>query len=250
MFARRPFPHHAAHPPRGTGRQGSRYEAAVPPRRQPHGTAVRHRRGPDQAPASHTSGHGAHEGIRGPEPPPRAPSRRSAMRVIDRSLPFLPTMLREPCLRRTWLSSALLRATALELIVLAGHLLLYPAGITSERRRPRAPVRAAPRAVHRTGRYPGPSRRDPRPAARRPAPRVHRQPLRLRPAAPLPRPARLAPSGVAQLLAADLRHPYRRRAARPAHRGDLRPHRAPRGRHRRAQPRRPDRPLLRAATRR
>ncbi|WP_093773429.1 triacylglycerol lipase [Streptomyces sp. 136MFCol5.1] len=54
-------------------------------------------------------------------------------------LPFLPSMLREPCLRRTWLSSALLRATALELIVLAGHVLLYPAGITDERRDPARP---------------------------------------------------------------------------------------------------------------
>ncbi|MFJ7944870.1 esterase/lipase family protein [Streptomyces sp. NPDC096354] len=54
-------------------------------------------------------------------------------------LPFLPSMLREPCLRRSWLSSALLRATALELIVLAGHVLLYPAGITSERRGPARP---------------------------------------------------------------------------------------------------------------
>ncbi|MET8328331.1 alpha/beta fold hydrolase [Streptomyces sp. NPDC005181] len=55
-------------------------------------------------------------------------------------LPFLPPLLlRGPCLHRTWLSSALLRATALELIVLAGHVLLYPAGITSERRDPAHP---------------------------------------------------------------------------------------------------------------
>lgn len=60
------------------------------------------------------------------------------MRVM-KVLPFLPSMLREPCLRRTWLSSALLRATALELIVLAGHVLLYPAGITDERRDPAPP---------------------------------------------------------------------------------------------------------------
>ncbi|WP_392672149.1 esterase/lipase family protein [Streptomyces sp. LN785] len=49
-------------------------------------------------------------------------------------LPFLPLLLRQPCLRRTWVSSALLRATALELFVLAGHVLLYPAGIGGERR--------------------------------------------------------------------------------------------------------------------
>lgn len=60
------------------------------------------------------------------------------MRVM-KVLPFLPSMMREPCVRRTWLSSALLRATALELIVLAAHVLLYPAGITSERRDPARP---------------------------------------------------------------------------------------------------------------
>ena len=60
------------------------------------------------------------------------------MRVM-KVLPFLPSMMREPCVRRTWLSSALLRATALELIVLAGHVLLYPAGITDERRDPVRP---------------------------------------------------------------------------------------------------------------
>ncbi|MFG3284996.1 esterase/lipase family protein [Streptomyces sp. NPDC048111] len=44
-------------------------------------------------------------------------------------LPFLP-----PCLRRAWLSAALIRATALDLAVLAGHLLLYPSGLAPERR--------------------------------------------------------------------------------------------------------------------
>ncbi|WP_406421551.1 alpha/beta fold hydrolase [Streptomyces sp. NBC_00873] len=48
-------------------------------------------------------------------------------------LPFLPLLLRQPSLRRTWLSSALLRATALELVVLVGHVLLYPSGMTGER---------------------------------------------------------------------------------------------------------------------
>lgn len=37
------------------------------------------------------------------------------------------------CMRRAWLSAALIRATALDLAVLAGHLLLYPSGLTPER---------------------------------------------------------------------------------------------------------------------
>ncbi|GAA2440460.1 alpha/beta fold hydrolase [Streptomyces mauvecolor] len=37
------------------------------------------------------------------------------------------------CVRRAWLSAALIRATALDLAVLAGHLLLYPSGLTPER---------------------------------------------------------------------------------------------------------------------
>ncbi|MBX7465782.1 alpha/beta fold hydrolase [Streptomyces sp. MAG02] len=36
------------------------------------------------------------------------------------------------CLRRAWLAAALIRATALDLAVLAGHLLLYPSGLTAE----------------------------------------------------------------------------------------------------------------------
>lgn len=66
-----------------------------------------------------------------------------------RPLPFLPLLLRRLCTgtarlpsagmpstptRSTWASGALLRATALELVVLAGHVLLYPTGITDERR--------------------------------------------------------------------------------------------------------------------
>ncbi|WP_267242954.1 esterase/lipase family protein [Streptomyces sp. PR69] len=56
------------------------------------------------------------------------------MRVPTRVLPLLPPMPR--CLhpvRHLRLSAALLRATALELTVLAGHLLLYPTGLTPER---------------------------------------------------------------------------------------------------------------------
>ncbi|MGP9019082.1 esterase/lipase family protein [Streptomyces sp. BR1] len=44
---------------------------------------------------------------------------------------FLPLYL-----RRAWVSAALLRATALELAVLAGHLVLYPSGMAPERRDP------------------------------------------------------------------------------------------------------------------
>ncbi|MEU0145458.1 alpha/beta fold hydrolase [Streptomyces sp. NPDC006288] len=54
-------------------------------------------------------------------------------------LSFLPPLLRGPCPRPTWLSSALVRATALELAILAGHVLIYPTGLTPERRTPIAP---------------------------------------------------------------------------------------------------------------
>ncbi|WP_406093471.1 esterase/lipase family protein [Streptomyces sp. NBC_01013] len=59
------------------------------------------------------------------------------------TLPFLPLLLRRLCTVSTWLpsarvpstrlSAALLKATALELVVLTGHALLYPTGITGER---------------------------------------------------------------------------------------------------------------------
>ncbi|GGX04659.1 lipase family alpha/beta hydrolase [Streptomyces chryseus] len=48
------------------------------------------------------------------------------MRVLPFSIP--------PCPARLRLSAALLRATALELAILAGHLVLYPSGIAQERR--------------------------------------------------------------------------------------------------------------------
>ncbi|MGW4230933.1 esterase/lipase family protein [Streptomyces sp. NPDC004980] len=54
-------------------------------------------------------------------------------------LSFLPLLLRHPCPRPTWLSSALVRATVLELAILAGHVLIYPSGITPERRTRTAP---------------------------------------------------------------------------------------------------------------
>ncbi|MFJ9057666.1 esterase/lipase family protein [Streptomyces sp. NPDC102409] len=54
-------------------------------------------------------------------------------------LSFLPLLRRRPCLRPAWLSSTLIRATALELVILAGHVLIYPSGLTPERRAPAAP---------------------------------------------------------------------------------------------------------------
>ncbi|MEV0006536.1 alpha/beta fold hydrolase [Streptomyces sp. NPDC047973] len=51
-------------------------------------------------------------------------------------LSFLPLLLRSPGLRPAWLSSTLIRATALELLILAGHVLIYPSGLTPERRTP------------------------------------------------------------------------------------------------------------------
>ncbi|MEU4263952.1 esterase/lipase family protein [Streptomyces argenteolus] len=57
---------------------------------------------------------------------------------------FLPPPLRRPCLRSAWLPSALMRATLLELAILAGHVLIYPSGIASERRNPTTPPGPAP----------------------------------------------------------------------------------------------------------
>lgn len=49
-------------------------------------------------------------------------------------------------MRTPRLPAALLRATALELVILAGHLLLYPTGLTPERRRLTRPAPALPRS--------------------------------------------------------------------------------------------------------
>ncbi|MGN5631755.1 esterase/lipase family protein [Streptomyces sp. AC154] len=57
-----------------------------------------------------------------------------------KTLPFLPLLPRRTGPRNAWLSSALLRATALELVVLAGHALIYPTGIAGERRPPPRPA--------------------------------------------------------------------------------------------------------------
>ncbi|MDF6019289.1 alpha/beta fold hydrolase [Streptomyces sp. JH34] len=72
-------------------------------------------------------------------------------------LSFLPLLLRGPCLRPAWLSSTLIRATALELVILAGHALVYPSGLTPERRSPttRPALDAAAAKGTRTGTRPG-----------------------------------------------------------------------------------------------
>ncbi|MFF5155219.1 esterase/lipase family protein [Streptomyces sp. NPDC000348] len=56
------------------------------------------------------------------------------MKVTEAALPFLPLCRRLLPARLADLSLTLLKATALELAILAGHLLLYPAGIVQERR--------------------------------------------------------------------------------------------------------------------
>jgi pimeloyl-ACP methyl ester carboxylesterase len=56
------------------------------------------------------------------------------MKVTGAVLPFLPLCQRLLPSRLAGLSVALLKATALEIAILAGHLLLYPSGITQERR--------------------------------------------------------------------------------------------------------------------
>ncbi|WP_128379129.1 esterase/lipase family protein [Streptomyces cavernae] len=53
---------------------------------------------------------------------------------VTRVLPFLPLCQRLFPSRLAGLSIALLKATALEVAILAGHLLLYPSGIAQERR--------------------------------------------------------------------------------------------------------------------
>ena len=219
---------------RGTsGRRGDRragraaIEVAVPPCRQPHGTVVRRRRPPPRsAPRCRRSC------VRGP----RLSVRRLRAPAVPTKVPDLPRLRRglpAPHL-------ALRRAARRHRAGARGP--RRPSAPLPLRHHPGARPPGAPRPGRRAAGAVPPRRPAPSPArlpappnaARRPAARVHRQPLRLRPAAPLARPARLAPPGVPQLLAADLRHPHRRRAARPPRRGDLRPHRAARGRHRRA----------------
>jgi hypothetical protein len=64
------------------------------------------------------------------------------MKVTRAALPFLPLCERLLPGRLAGLSLALLKATALEIAILAGHLLLYPSGITQERRAPVPPLPA------------------------------------------------------------------------------------------------------------
>jgi len=75
--------------------------------------------------------------------------------TITRVLPFRPPCLMLPA-RLAGLSMALLKATALEVAILAGHLLLYPSGIVQERRiaaelpppdAPRLPAESRPPVV-------------------------------------------------------------------------------------------------------
>ncbi|MFE0249671.1 lipase family alpha/beta hydrolase [Streptomyces sp. NPDC059010] len=67
------------------------------------------------------------------------------MKVTGAALPFLPLCRRLLPSRLAGLSLALLKATALEIAILAGHLLLYPSGITQERRTiPALPAQDSP----------------------------------------------------------------------------------------------------------
>lgn len=62
------------------------------------------------------------------------------MKVTGAALPFLPLCQRLLPSRLAGLSLTLLKATALEIAILAGHLLLYPSGMAQERRAPLPPV--------------------------------------------------------------------------------------------------------------
>ncbi|MDX2543935.1 esterase/lipase family protein [Streptomyces sp. WI04-05B] len=66
------------------------------------------------------------------------------MKVTRAALPLLPLCQRVLPSRLTGLSVALLKATALELAILAGHLLLYPSGIAQERRAATVPDPTVP----------------------------------------------------------------------------------------------------------
>ncbi|MCD7443896.1 alpha/beta fold hydrolase [Streptomyces lincolnensis] len=64
------------------------------------------------------------------------------MKVTGAALPILPLCQRLLPGKLAGLSLALLKATALEIAILAGHLLLYPSGIAQERRAPAPPLPA------------------------------------------------------------------------------------------------------------
>ncbi len=69
------------------------------------------------------------------------------MKVTEAALPFLPLCRRLLPARLADLSLALLKATALELAILAGHVLLYPAGIIQERRGSEGPALPVPKGT-------------------------------------------------------------------------------------------------------
>lgn len=112
------------------------------------------------------------------------------------AVPGLPELASLPG-RLTGLSLTLLKASALEAAILAGHLLLYPSGIIQERH-PAQTLR--PQGAQDPCRHLRPRGSRPRPAPGRPAARLHRQPLGLPAAAPQPGPARQARDRVAELL--------------------------------------------------
>ncbi|MEV7143497.1 lipase family alpha/beta hydrolase [Streptomyces tauricus] len=64
------------------------------------------------------------------------------MKVTRALLPLLPLCQRLLPTRPAGLSLTLLKATALEIAILAGHLVLYPSGITPERRRSPIPTQS------------------------------------------------------------------------------------------------------------
>ncbi|MFF8940981.1 lipase family alpha/beta hydrolase [Streptomyces sp. NPDC014864] len=64
------------------------------------------------------------------------------MKVTRVADPIVPLCQRLLPIRLAGLSLSLLKATALELAILAGHLLLYPSGIIQERRGPASPLPA------------------------------------------------------------------------------------------------------------
>ncbi|MFG2128144.1 lipase family alpha/beta hydrolase [Streptomyces sp. NPDC048751] len=69
------------------------------------------------------------------------------MKVTKALTPFLPLCQRLLPTRLAGLSAALLKATALEIAILTGHLLLYPSGIFQERRGDTVPPPPSPDAA-------------------------------------------------------------------------------------------------------
>ena len=143
-------------------------------------------------------------------------------------------------------SPATLAGGLTELAWVGAHVLMYPLGTRTEPLRPDPRIRPGDQPPGRAG-----------PVRRRPAGRAHpgpararpgRQPLGLHRDAPQPAPARLrrtSAPGTTARCCTDIA----RGAARPrrAHRAHLRADRSRPGARRRAQPRRPDRPLPRPA---